>query len=241
MKYTIYSTSRDDLKNIDVSRKIVIIIDVLRATTSIVTALSSGAPIVIPVESEIEAIKLKRENFSSEGIILAGEKNNKRIPGFDMGNSPYEFSVHRFSAPIILKTTNGTPLVNIFRKAPYVFALSFLNIKATADYIKRILINNNSLEVILAEAGDENKVSPPDHLCSLYFIKYLKSNIYPRTIDITNFLLTSPHGISLIKNGYTHDIIFSSKLDFYNIVAIFNGIGFINVYEQSLEKNNKIS
>ncbi len=229
MKYTIYSVPRNDLVNLDISRKIVLIIDVLRATTSIVTALSSGAPIVIPVASEVEAINLKKSSSFNNGVTLAGEKNNRKILGFDVGNSPYDFTVKRFSRPIILKTTNGTPLVNIFKRAPYVFALSFLNISATAEYVKHILELNKSLEIILAEAGDESRISPPDHLCGLYFIQYLKTGSYSFNIDLFDFLSTSPHGKSLIENGYMHDIRISSKLDAYDTVAIFNGIGFIKV------------
>jgi len=230
MDVTILAVPRNELSHISQKNKIVAIVDVLRATSTIVSALANGSSIVIPVESVEEAYTIRSQISSNKesAVILAGEINNIKIEGFDVGNSPYEFSIKHYRKPIILKTTNGTPLVKLFNRAPYLIALSFLNISSTSKYISRIA-NDYGLEILIVEAGDESKISYPDHLCSLYFLCSLKKLEYPK-IDVYTFLRESPHGKSLVRSNCLRDISFSSKIDIYNVVALFNGLGFIPLY-----------
>jgi len=88
--------------------KTAIVIDVLRATTTIVTALCNGARSVIPVSEVEEAVELSR-NFSPEDRVLAGERECIQIDGFDLSNSPLEFTGDRVKGKtVFLTTTNGT-------------------------------------------------------------------------------------------------------------------------------------
>src|SRR5690348_13081269 len=81
------------------------VIDVIRATSTIVTALAQGTPGVVPVASVADAFALKERN---PGALLAGERGGQALPGFDLGNSPEDFTAERVEGrPIILTTTNG--------------------------------------------------------------------------------------------------------------------------------------
>ena len=90
------------------SDRTVVVIDVLRATSVMVHAMSQGASEIIPVATVEEAFQMA-EAFPRESIILGGERGSKKIPGFDLGNSPKEYVAERVKGKkLILTTTNGT-------------------------------------------------------------------------------------------------------------------------------------
>src|SRR5215472_1253823 len=108
MKVSVYFTPLG-LTPAAVAGKPVIVLDVLRATTTIVEALANGAKAVLPAASSEEALKVA-QNFERKERLLAGERRCVRIPGFDLGNSPLEMSPEIVSGKtIVLSTTNGTP------------------------------------------------------------------------------------------------------------------------------------
>ena len=107
----------DEILDKDISNHLVVIIDILRASSTIVTALSEGANSVIPVYSIEKAIKVS-EDLCSEQVLLCGERNGLKLPGFYLGNSPLEYiGKHIKSKIIILSTTNGTKALQLTRKA----------------------------------------------------------------------------------------------------------------------------
>jgi len=120
---------------------VAVVFDVLRATSTIVTALANGAEAVIPVAEIPEALALREKQ---PGVLLAGERDGLRIRaeltggvGFDLGNSPREFTRERVAGKtIVASTTNGTRAFRACAHANQVLAASFLNLKATADYIR---------------------------------------------------------------------------------------------------------
>ncbi|HEY2804338.1 MAG TPA: 2-phosphosulfolactate phosphatase, partial [Gemmatimonadales bacterium] len=75
----------------DVQGRNVVVIDVLRATTTIAVALFNGARAVLPAASTEEALRMA-QNFERDDVILAGERKSVRITGFALGNSPLEFT-----------------------------------------------------------------------------------------------------------------------------------------------------
>jgi len=209
----------------DIDAKLVLVIDVLRATSSIVAALANGAKAVAPVATVEEAYKLKKRLSCEHDIILAGEKDGLIIPGFDLGNSPQKFTPDVVANKIvILKTTNGTPLIKKFTRARNLLSLSFLNIDAVLHYAWTILQKDDINEILILEAGDEGRVSPPDHLCATLFLSCFKnrvSNCKMNQKTIQNTLLTSYHGLDLVSKGLSEDIIFASKIGIYQIVPVF--------------------
>src|SRR5436190_3853839 len=125
----------------DLSQTICVVFDVLRATSSIVTALASGAEAIMPVETISEALKLKTQRAD---LLLTGELNGLRIDArltssisFDFGNSPREFISDKVRGKrIVTTTTNGTRALRACAQGKAVLVSSFLNLRATAQFLK---------------------------------------------------------------------------------------------------------
>jgi 2-phosphosulfolactate phosphatase len=124
------------------SQTVCVVFDVLRATTSMVTALTNGAREIIPVCEIAEAVALRQ---ARPDLLLAGERNGLRIlraqtgsVDFDLGNSPREFTRDRVGGrAIAMTTTNGTRALQACRGARRVLVGSFLNLGAVADWLAR--------------------------------------------------------------------------------------------------------
>jgi 2-phosphosulfolactate phosphatase len=108
MKISVYFTPLG-VTSQAIGGKPVLVLDVLRATTSIVAAMANGARSVVPAESPDEALRLA-SNLERDGVLLAGERNMLRVDGFDLGNSPLEMTGDVVTGKnVVMATTNGTP------------------------------------------------------------------------------------------------------------------------------------
>jgi 2-phosphosulfolactate phosphatase len=124
----------------DLGGTVCVVIDVLRATSAIVTALANGAAAVFPGEEIAEALEWRRAH---PGVLLAGERDGLRIDAaltggveFDLGNSPREFTAEKVAGKtIVATTTNGTRALRACAGAKTVVAGSFLNLAATALFV----------------------------------------------------------------------------------------------------------
>ncbi len=142
MEVLIAPAEFEALKGRDLGRTACVVFDVLRATSSMVTALANGARRVVPVEDIPEAIRLWQADPS---VLLAGERNGLRImadqtggPDFDLGNSPREFTPDRVQGrTIVMTTTNGTRALRACSGARLVLAAAFLNLRATAERVRQ--------------------------------------------------------------------------------------------------------
>ena len=120
-----------------------VVFDVLRATSSIVTALANGAEKIIPVQEISEAVVIRR---GQPDVLLAGERDGVRIRAdlsggvdFDFGNSPREFTREKVAGKtIVMTTTNGTRALRAASQSRLALVGSFLNLQATADFISKI-------------------------------------------------------------------------------------------------------
>ncbi len=132
----------DGLARRDLGDTTCVVFDILRATSSIVNALANGASAIIPVEEIAEAVVLRQ---GQPDLLLAGERNSVRIHSdqtgsvsFDLGNSPREFTREKVHGRLIaMTTTNGTRALRACAQARIVLIGSFLNLRATADALKR--------------------------------------------------------------------------------------------------------
>ena len=130
------------LRQRDLSQTVCVVFDVLRATSSIVTALANGACEIIPVCEIAEAVALRQ---ARPDLLLAGERNGRRIlraqtgsVDFDLGNSPREFTRERVAGrSIAMTTTNGTRALQACRGARRLLVGSFLNLGAVTDWLAR--------------------------------------------------------------------------------------------------------
>lgn len=151
----------------DLSKTVCVVFDVLRATSTMVTALANGAKAAIPVAEIPEALAIRRKQPDA---LLAGERGGVRIPAsltggipFDLGNSPREFTVQIVKGRIIVTTTtNGTRALRACAHAKQVLLGSFLNLGATANFI----IAEAPSEMLLVCGGTHEEAAYEDVLCA---------------------------------------------------------------------------
>ena len=142
----------------DVDKSIVVIIDVLRATSTIATALFNGAKSIIPVDSVAECIRIGKQIDS----ITAGERDGKIAEGLENGNSPFEYSKKFINGKtLVLTTTNGTKLLHMAldKNAKAIITGSFSNLSAVCDFL-----TGQKQHVILGCAAWKNRVNIEDTL-----------------------------------------------------------------------------
>ncbi len=154
--YTCLSPSLLDLY--EVNNSIVVIIDVLRATSTIATALYNGAKSIIPVDSVAECIRIGKQIES----ITAGERDGQIAEGLEYGNSPFEYSREFINGKtLVLTTTNGTRLLQMAldNNAKAIITGSFPNLSAVCNFL--ITQKQN---VILGCAAWKNRVNIEDTL-----------------------------------------------------------------------------
>ena len=137
----------DQFKKYSDKKSIVVVIDLLRATSVISTAFENGIDSIIPVETLDKALEYKNK----EGYILAAERETKLVEGFTYGNSPYQYINSNIKGKIlVLTTTNGTKAIHLAKEHKVITA-SFINIQAVVRYL--IKENNN---VIILCSGWKN-------------------------------------------------------------------------------------
>lgn len=220
----------NELRQEDILHKTVIVIDTLRATSSMIVGVAQGAEEIIPVETIGQAKSLHAQYPTS---LLAGERNSKKIPGFHLGNSPAEW----LSAPlkgqrIIFTTTNGTRAILKSSKAEQILICSLLNGQRCA----RQAISHQTDITILC-AGTRNQFAIEDGLTAGYLIEQLFLITEGLTISdlgwaLYHAYLASRHRLSeiirlgqagqrLFQLGCHEDLIICCQLDKYPVVARF--------------------
>lgn len=212
--------------------KTTVVIDVLRASTTILTALSRDAREVIPVNTIEFAMKVSGNAFGGQ-TLLGGERNTKMIEGFTLGNSPLEYDTDSISGKsIILFTSNGTKAVVKAKFSENLFIACFNNLKITAQYAAYL---GNDLEILCA--GSNGMFCIEDSVCAgklIHEIRNIKDDltitdaaraslVLSETLglDVYKMLSECEHGQLLIKNGFEEDIKFCAELNSNNIVASF--------------------
>lgn len=152
---TILSPALFDLYKDNIQTKDVVIIDILRATTTICVAFDNGVLEMIPVGQPEEAANLKTQNY-----LAAAERNGKTVDGFELGNSPQEYTSQKVKGEkIAFTTTNGTRALELAKEAANVYIGSFLNLQAL---VKKLLEGNR--DILLFCAGWKDKVNIEDTL-----------------------------------------------------------------------------
>ncbi len=144
--------------------KVVVVIDVLRAATTVVTALANGARAVIPFDSVDEPVTLSKQYDRSE-IRLAGERKMQRIAGFDLGNSPPEYTRSVVEGRTILySTTNGTVALVAAAGAKVCYFGAFVNCSATIKAVRAA--SRSDTDVLIVCAGHERRTTLDDVVCA---------------------------------------------------------------------------
>lgn len=213
--------------------KTCVVIDVLRASTVIVTALANGAKEVIPVNTVDFAVKVSGDAFRSQ-TILGGERNTKKVEGFTLGNSPLEYTAEVVSnKSIILYTTNGSRSIVKAKFAENLFIACFNNISAVVEHLVSL---KKDVEIICA--GTNGGFNMEDAVCAGNIIALLNSNkneiqlsdsaiacslLYKTySKSILKMLKNTEHGKLLIENGFADDIKECARIDTAEIVPFYN-------------------
>lgn len=154
----------------DVNSAVVVIIDVLRATSTIATVLYNGAKSVIPVDNVPECIDLGKKLT----CITAGERDGKIAQGLEYGNSPFEYPKGFVQGKtLVLTTTNGTKLLHmaVEKGASHIITGSFTNISAVCNYLVAV-----GEDVILSCAGWKDRINMEDVLFAGAVVSRIKDH-----------------------------------------------------------------
>jgi 2-phosphosulfolactate phosphatase len=167
--YSLNSFQEEELRD-----KTVVVIDVLRASSTIVTALMNGAKAIIPVGDMGEASKIA-QNVDSKNYLLCGEKDGVTIDGYDLGNSPAEYTNETVGGKrLIFNTTNGTKAIKKSLGSSDVYIASFLNVGA----VVKALVNDER-DIVLICAGWKGRLSFEDMLLAGNIIHLLGDGQLP--------------------------------------------------------------
>ena len=212
---------------------VAVVIDVLRATTTIAWALTNGAD-SIEVFDDLDLLRSKAMEFPPEKRLMLGERGGKKINGFDLGNSPLTVTKDLVKDKrLFMSTTNGTKALKKVQDVKYLFPMALTNREAVAKRIMTLKEPN----VLILGSGWEGSYSLEDSLAAGALASYLIQN-YNQTVNIINdelnaalalwelwkgdilrCLKTATHGKRLTSIGdYEDDFKCCAQLDFLNVV-----------------------
>lgn len=168
MKIEVYA-AHSHVSEKELREKTVVAIDTLRATSTIITALANGCNQVLPVEEVEEAMDM-RITMKESQVILGGERNTQKLPGFDFGNSPLEYVPENVTGKtLILTTTNGTRAIKKAEQADSVHIGALINGLTVASHLHR-----TNKDAVLLCSGTHGKFSLEDILTAGYIIYRLQ-------------------------------------------------------------------
>ncbi len=218
--------THEQLENYQHKDKNVVVIDVLRATSTINTILFSGAKSVMPVETLDECIKLR-----DQGYIIMAERMGKKVEGFDFGNSPTKIEKSEFEGKDVgIATSNGTKAIVKTKGSHITLIGSFLNLSKIIEYI-----NNSNNDVLLVCSGWKGNTNLEDTLCAGAIVAGLQNFEYDSDTviiakklyeqskgDILSLMQKSSHAKRLSGYDNVKDIEFCSQVDTQEILPFFD-------------------
>jgi 2-phosphosulfolactate phosphatase len=219
----------------DVSNRVVAIVDVLRASTSVAVALANGARAVIPLGSSEEVVSRGKSLARSE-VKLAGERKMQAIPGFDFGNSPLEFTREAVEGKtILMSTTNGTGAVLSVQGARDVVIASYVNFSAVLSMLRAALRGGTDVAIVCA--GQERHFALEDSACAGLFVQHITEKQPKAEINdaaqaamlidkkfgsnLKRLFRSSTHGVALADAGFGNDLETCAELDSYSVLPVY--------------------
>lgn len=214
----------------DLSDRIVVIIDVFRATSTIAAALHQGANEIIPVADVQECIDLGN---TLPNALTAGERDGKVAPGLQHGNSPLEYPRDFIEGKtLVLTTTNGTRLLHMCTGAGEIITGSFLNLGAVCDYLlaqqKNVLLacaswkDRYNLEdslfagAVYDRIGEHFSMNCDSTRAAAHLYREAKNDLY-------GFIQDSSHFLRLSKFGLQYDMEYCCQTDHHNVLVKLQG------------------
>ena len=218
-----------------ITGRVVAVIDVLRASTTITAALANGARSVIPLESADEAIT-RAKQFERSEVRLAGERKMAIISGFDLGNSPREFSREVVDGKtILITTTNGTGAITGIQGARDVVVASYVNFTAVTSLLRAAARGGTDITIVCA--GRDRQFSLEDAACAGRYVRAVSKSIegtdlgdgavactmidsrYADRLD--QLFAESEHGQALVEAGFGDDLAICAAVDQFPVIPIY--------------------
>ncbi|RZK19531.1 MAG: 2-phosphosulfolactate phosphatase [Pedobacter sp.] len=213
----------------DIEQSIVVVIDILRATSSITYGIENGAEAIIPVANVEDCL-----NYSDKGYLLAAERNGEVVVGYDFGNSPFSYTKEKVAGKtIVLTTTNGTKALHLANKRAYQVVIgSFLNLDSLCDYLA-----NQDKNVLLLCAGWKDQFNLEDTLFAGAVVNKLRKNfehfddssvaaedLYTLAKDdLRKYLHKSSHSHRLAQLNIEEDVVFCLQLNVCTAIPVLDG------------------
>ena len=213
----------DELEKVLLQNSIAVVIDILRASTTIVTAIENGCKQIIPVVTVEEAFE-QAELYPKEERLVCGERHGHPVKGFDLGNSPSAYTRNVVeNKTIILTTSNGTKALNRAKDAIEAVVISFRNFNAVVEHL---LSSANNIVVLCSGTNSQNSLE--DDVCAGMVIKSLlqqkpnsfecgkvEHQIFQQSLvwedNLLGMLRQSQHGKYLINQGFEKDLDFCAQ------------------------------
>ena len=210
------------INNYDISNAVVVIIDVLRASSCIVAGFGCKVDHFIPLINESGAF-----TYREQGYLLAGERGGVKIQGFDLGNSPFDYMDNNIEGKkIVITTTNGTRAIDSSSNASEQIIGSFLNFSVVVDYLK-----STDKNVVLLPSGWNSDFSMEDTLLAGAILEKFPDNPFDtdatiaalslyRTAknDLPGFVKNASHVKRLLNLGFSRDIDFCFQFDQFPVL-----------------------
>jgi len=217
------------------SGRVVAVIDVLRASTSIAAALANGARAVVPMESSDAAV-MRAKSFERADVLLAGERKAKPIPGFDLGNSPREFSRSVVEGKtVLMTTTNGTPAIMNTPGARDVVIASYVNYTAVLTMLRTALRGGADITIVCA--GRDRQFALEDAGCAGRFVYNVTKKMADVELNdaaqacalidrkygdqLLKLFDASEHGRILRDSGFGDDLDECAAIDSYSVIPLY--------------------
>ena len=214
----------------DVADRVVVVIDVLRAATTVAAALDAGARAVIPFET-VDETASRAKAYARGEVQLAGERRMVKIDGFDLGNSPTEYTTASVDGRTILyTTTNGTMALAATHGARGCYFAAFVNAAATVSSVRSAIEAGGDVTIICA--GHERRVALEDVVCAGRLVRGISADLpgvtrgdgarvaemaeRPFIGGIASVALEASHAKSLIAAGFERDVELCLTLDRYD-------------------------
>jgi 2-phosphosulfolactate phosphatase len=223
------------LASSEVNGRVVAVIDVLRASTTIATALANGARAVIPLDSPDDVVT-RAKALERSDVRLAGERKMRPIPGFDLGNSPHEFRREVVEGKtILMTTTNGTPAITNSQGARDVVIASYVNYTAVLTMLRTAV--RGGADITLVCAGRERQFALEDAGCAGRYVSNVAKRLTGVELNdaasacalidrkygeqVMRLFLASEHGKALRDAGYTDDLTACAAVDSQPVIPLY--------------------
>lgn len=223
------------LDEMQLKDKVVVVIDVLRASTTIVTALWNGAKEIIPVSTVESVVKISGSLFG-DVVLRAGERNAKMIEGFNLGNSPLDYTEEIVRGKsIIFMTTNGSGAMVKGRHAKNLVVAGFVNLSVVVGFLAEL-----HTDFVIVCAGKEHNFCLEDAVCAGKIISNLESLVDEKLVlndaavsavaldkafgkSILKMLKNSEHGNFLSEIGFAEDLKVCAEIDSLGVLPVLSG------------------